>query len=657
MHIEEPATQQFEVDASQRCAPVSSEPGLLTAPLMLDDKQQLQSALRIALGKNGLGLWEWNPVTGNFHYDSLSLRILGYENAEIPNYKAFELLIHPQDLLNLTSVRKAFLENMEVTYEVEFRITTKSGDWKWIVERGVVAYLDDGGSVAKVIGTHQDVTTTKCLNLELQNNQQKEDFLNNIRGIIDRHHSLETILQIIVREIGRFFHTDRVAIYQIFPEMGIIAADSHGQLPDSQDVSKMINGNNYCGKAGFITPILRHYLGENSSPHESQSAIWGMLVLNHRSNNHQSLLPWETWEIEILKQVSREIAIAIQKSQLQTTQKQAIQALAQIENAQQQLAQFQSQLLQKAKLSTLGELIVDLVNEIYKPVNFIFSTINYINQYAVDIIHLLEEYQQYYPIPALAIVYPTSVISPESCTSQKKPLSNIELTKTEFLNSLWSIGAAAEQLQDKVSALYKFSQCDNSQVQKTDLHDGLNNLLAILQPRFQEKSHRLGIQVIKQFGNIPLVECFPGELNQAFMNILTNAIEALEERMKHDYSFTPKIWISTEIVNNHLSLISNDGIKTREREVIQRQKVIVRISDNGKGILPHIQRHIFEPFFTTKVVTKTNGLGLTISHNIIVEKHHGKLSCKSQLGKGSEFLIEISTENKRYSHLQKPVIF
>ncbi|MEA5570804.1 PAS domain-containing protein [Calothrix sp. UHCC 0171] len=143
MHIEEPATQQFEVDASQRCAPVSTEPGLLSALQMLEDKQQLQSALRIALEKNGLGLWEWNPVTGNFHYDSLSLSILGDENAEISNYKAFERLIHPQDLPHLLNVRKRFLENIEATYEVEFRIATKSGDWKWIMERGVGELIVD----------------------------------------------------------------------------------------------------------------------------------------------------------------------------------------------------------------------------------------------------------------------------------------------------------------------------------------------------------------------------------------------------------------------------------------------------------------------------------------------------------------------------------
>ncbi len=459
----------------------------------------------------------------------------------------------------------------------------------------------------------------------------KEDFLAKVRKIVDRigEMSLEDILQASVREVRKFFHIDRVVIYQIFPESGIVAVDSDPSVLDRLD-----------SQAGLVTPILlRPETGDSQS--SGQIMMWGMVILD----DSRSTRTWETREVDILKQVSREIAIAIEKSQLhqqvQVAETKASEALEKIATTQQELTQIQTQLLQKAKLSTLGQLIVDLVNEIYNPINFIFSSIYSTSQYAEDLIDLLEQYQHSYPIP------PSAIASPQ------KP-QNIDFVKTDFLKSLWSIRAGSDRLQDTVSALHKFLQFDNVHLKKTDLHDGLNSILTILQHRFKEQPHRPGIQVVTKFAGIPLVECFPGELNQVFLNILNNAIEALEERMHHDYSFIPKIWISTEIVNSHLSLISS---KTASQENPQKQKILIRISDNGKGILPHIQRRIFEPFFSTKPIGKGNGLGLAISRKIIVEKHQGKLNCKSQLGKGTEFFIEINTTAKQFADIRKHASF
>ncbi|PAX52502.1 GAF domain-containing sensor histidine kinase [Brunnivagina elsteri] len=512
MHIEEPTTQKFEVDASQRWTQVFSEQGQLSAPPTLENCEKLQSALLMALAK--------------------------------------------------------------------------------------------------------------------------DDFLVRVRKIvdcIDPEISLEDILQASVKEVRKFFQTDRVGIYQIFPESGIVAVDS-----DSSVLANLYS------TSGLVTPILLpQKTGDNQS--SGQMMMWGMVIIDDSRISRT----WETREIDTLKQVSREIAIAIEKSQLRQQIKIAEtasnQALDEIATTQQEITQIQTQLLQKAKLSTLGQLIVDLVNEIHNPVNFIFSSIYSTSQYAEDLIHLLEQYQHNYPIP------------PNSASPQK--LTNIDSAKTEFLKSLWSMRAGSERLKDTVSALYKFSQFDNTHLKKTDLHEGINSILTILQHRLKEKAHRAGIQVNKKFGDIPLVECFPGEVNQVFLNILTNAIEALEERMHHDYSFAPKIWISTEIVNSHLSLISSNGIKPANQPNQQKQKILICISDNGNGILPHIQRRIFEPFFSTKPIDKGNGLGLAISRKIIVEKHRGKLGCKSQLGKGSEFFIEINTAAKQYVDIRKHASF
>jgi two-component system, NtrC family, sensor kinase len=137
------------------------------------------------------------------------------------------------------------------------------------------------------------------------------------------------------------------------------------------------------------------------------------------------------------------------------------------------------------------------------------------------------------------------------------------------------------------------------------------------------------------------------------MNILANAIDALEERIKLDSSFIPKIVIRTKIITSHLSLVSHRETKTADELSIKRQKVIICISDNGKGMLPHIKRRIFEPFFTTKPAEKGKGLGLPISQEIIVKKHHGKIKCNSQFGQGTEFIIEINTKTNDYADIPK----
>ncbi len=141
------------------------------------------------------------------------------------------------------------------------------------------------------------------------------------------------------------------------------------------------------------------------------------------------------------------------------------------------------------------------------------------------------------------------------------------------------------------------------------------------------------------------------------MNILTNAIDALEERIKNDCYFTPNIFIQTEVVSSHLSLVNSHEPWIDDKRLGKKHKVIIRISDNGKGILPHIQRHIFEPFFTTKLVGKGKGLGLSISREIIVEKHQGKLKCNSQLGQGTELVIEMNTTAKHYTAIRKQSSF
>ncbi len=347
---------------------------------------------------------------------------------------------------------------------------------------------------------------------------------------------------------------------------------------------------------------------------------------------------YATQQYQLFEQLQREIV------QRQSTENQIRENSQQLETTLDELKYTQKQLLQNQKMANLGQLVADMANEINNPVSFIYGNLHPASQYAEDLIRIIELYQHHYPTPSPVI----------ALHLQRLDLSFV---KTDFLKLLWSMRAGSERVKEIVFALQNFSSSDEGQMKKVDLHEGFDSVLRILQHRLKEKPDRAGIEVIKTFGELPLIECYPGELNQVFMNILTNAIDALEERMKYDNFFTPKILINTEILSSHLSLVNSNEPWVNDKQLGKRHKVIIRIFDNGKGILPHIQRHIFEPFFTTKEVGKSQGLGLSISRQIIVEKHQGKLKCNSQLGQGTELVIEMNTTTRHYAAIRKHASF
>ncbi|MEA5557717.1 PAS domain-containing sensor histidine kinase [Nodularia spumigena] len=333
-----------------------------------------------------------------------------------------------------------------------------------------------------------------------------------------------------------------------------------------------------------------------------------------------------------------------QENLQQDKKQEQLLAEAQIKEKSAQLQITQRQLLQNDQMANLGQIVVEMANEIYHPVNFIYDNFHPTSQYAEELIKVIELYQYYYPKPNSEI------------TSYLQEF-DFSLIKTDFLQLLWSMQSGSERLQEIVSALRNFSNLDADKMQKSNLHEGLDSVIRILQHRLKEKPDRPGIEVIKEFGELPLIDCYPGELNQVFMNILNNAIDALEERMKQDYSLIPQIFIRTEVVSSHLSLVTSNESHRVDNQLGKKQKVVIHIYDNGKGILPHIKRRIFEPFFTTKAMCKSKGLGLAISQQIIVEKHHGKLRCNSQLGQGTEFVIEMNTTARHYADMRRHANF
>lgn len=280
----------------------------------------------------------------------------------------------------------------------------------------------------------------------------------------------------------------------------------------------------------------------------------------------------------------------------------------QLELALCELKNTQAQLVQTKKMASLGQLVAGIAHEINNPIGFIAGNVSFAHQYGRDLLKLIDLYQQHYPHPVAQI-------------QEQMEAVELDFLRTDFPKALNSIREGVVRVQDIVRSLQHFSHLNEAQMKTTDLHQGLESTLILLQNRLNKKPNRSAIEVNKQLSRLPKVECYPGQLNQVFINILGNAIEALDEKSQQNDSFIPQIRISMEIAELNST-------------------VIIRISDNGLGIPAHLQEHLFEPFFTTKPVGQGTGLGLAVSYQII-EKHKGKITCNSQVGIGTEFVIEI----------------
>ncbi|MDY6903002.1 MAG: ATP-binding protein [Cyanobacteriota bacterium] len=276
-----------------------------------------------------------------------------------------------------------------------------------------------------------------------------------------------------------------------------------------------------------------------------------------------------------------------------------------------ELQYTQTQLIQREKMSSLGQLVAGIAHEINNPVNFIHGNLEYTKDYILDLLQLIEVYQQEYPNPTEAI---------------KAEIENVELEfiREDLPSILSSMQTGSERIREIVKSLRTFSRLDEADYKTIDIHESIESTLMILQGRLNAKPQYNKIEIIRYYEKLPLVECYAGQLNQVFMNLIVNAIDVLEEQlyMIQDNPFiNPQIKISTKIKNS--------------------EWVAIHIADNGLGMTEEIREKIFNPFFTTKPVGKGTGLGLAVSYQIIVDRHHGELNCFSTPGEGTEFVIEI----------------
>ncbi|WP_414569132.1 sensor histidine kinase [Nostoc sp. CCY 9925] len=298
------------------------------------------------------------------------------------------------------------------------------------------------------------------------------------------------------------------------------------------------------------------------------------------------------------------------------------QAQLELQKALKELQTTQAQLIQTEKMSSLGQLVAGVAHEINNPVNFISGNIIYVSEYTQQLLELVQIYQKEFPNSRQKI-------------QEKIDEIDLEFVVEDLPKILSSMKMGSRRIEQIVLSLRTFSHLDEADMKEVDIHEGIESTLLILQNRFKGKPEHPKIEIIKEYGELPLVECYAGQLNQVFMNVINNAIDALDmynaQREKQEIESNPsQIIINTKLINNN--------------------RVVVKIADNGPGMTEEVKQKLFDPFFTTKPVGQGTGLGLSISYQIIVQKHSGVLQCNSQLGKGTEFWIEIPLHQ-----IQKPL--
>ncbi|MEO0884969.1 MAG: ATP-binding protein [Cyanobacteria bacterium J06648_10] len=302
--------------------------------------------------------------------------------------------------------------------------------------------------------------------------------------------------------------------------------------------------------------------------------------------------------------------LASKKKELESKNIQINQALS-------ALQETQTQLIQTEKMSSLGQMVAGIAHEINNPVSFIHGNLPCLQEYTTDLIELIDLYKRCYTEEKVEI-------------SERKEDIDLDFLLTDIPRTITSMQTGTQRIRDIVLSLRNFSRLDESDMKQTTVTEGLESTLLILQSRLSMQAFRPAINLVKQYGELPKIECYPGQLNQVFLNILANAIDAIDsvshtrkQNNSNDHSWIPTITITTD---------------TRLSEK-DEQQVVIEISDNGGGMDTPVQQRIFDPFFTTKPVGSGTGMGLSVSHKIVVDGHHGTLECTSRKGTGTTLQI------------------
>ncbi|HLP89813.1 MAG TPA: GAF domain-containing protein [Nostocaceae cyanobacterium] len=460
------------------------------------------------------------------------------------------------------------------------------------------------------------------------------DLVVKIRESLD----LDTIFKTIVQEVRRSLQADRVGIFRFDTELGFCCGEFIAEdVVPKFNSALAVKMQDYCfgdqyapqyreGEPQVITDVnsigskvphldLIERLQVKAQivvPLMESNDLWGLLCI------HQCTHPrnWEEDELEFTVQVAAQLSVALaqaklfQQSHLLGQTREEANQLAQ---ALKELRTAQMQIIHAEKMASLGQLVAGVAHEINNPINFIYGNLDHAQKYTQDLLHYVELYRHHHPYVAQEV-------------QQFWQEADLEFLFDDLPKLFQSMKVGAERIREIVTSLRNFSRLDEADFKKVNIHEGIDSTLMILQHRLKPSGDNYIINVIKKYDELPLIECYPGQLNQVFMNLLSNAIDALEERNEK---------LSSE------ALVAKPAEIHITTKLLDQDWVAIHITDNGLGVDEKVISRLFDPFFTTKVVGKGTGLGLSISYQIVADKHKGKIYCESEPGQGTKFVVEL----------------
>ena len=477
----------------------------------------------------------------------------------------------------------------------------------------------------------------------------REQAINRVTQAIRSSLDLNTIFSTTVRQIVELLEVDRAQIMQYLPEknLWLYCSEYHKESDISLPILKIIVAeNNRIGKQINRGEIVRmndtSYLqnGINKPREELHpgacllvplhfgTSVWGCITLGKNNPYY-----WQDSEVELICGIADQVAIALQQAQLynqsRTAEEKALTQAQQLEEALEKLQTTHAQLLHSEKMSSLGQLVAGVAHEINNPISFIYGNVVHAKDYTQDLVSLVELYQKEYPNPTPEIY-------------RKFEEIELDFLIEDLPKSLNSMLVGAERICEIVSSLRNFSRVSEAEIKAVHVHEGIDSTLMILQNRLKARGDRPEIEVIKEYGDLPQIQCYAGQLNQVFMNLLVNGIDAIDEQIQ---------WWETQLSRQEArgKIQANPGKIWVKTELLNDREIAIKIADNGLGMTDQVKRQLFDPFFTTKPVGAGTGLGLSISYQIVVEKHGGKLYCESQFGEGTEFVIQIPLRQGNFS--------